>query len=355
MSTNSKNIIRNAYMSNFTTKKKHRYILTEKGSDLDTYIQQRLTEINDGVNSAIQELSMRIWDRQLPYVIIEKLPINFDTINDKMNAQDDKVQRVRCLLRDVNTERELIACLRDELSKDEFRTSHAIELYAHTTYNVLTFSNNNFDAKVLLDGSGLKSIFTDIFMDSAMFNSYSFLKNMSGQEKHDFGIKKLEFYQSKQLTCYYRFDNEDEEKTLYYSLAFSCRKGEKEFDYDMYISLWNEFVARYYPNERHKEKRVAEQLKQYIDPEQLPSNLEDKIMSREEGAYLVLRINNDRTKELHEYIMNYFGISEYRIGSIKIVNISEYSNITKMLKNLDVAAYKVVRVKKRTRGKNTVS
>lgn len=347
MSTNNKNVIRKAYMSNFTTKKKHRYILTEKGSQLDTYIQQNLNGINENINAAIQELSIKIHTRQLPYIVIEKMPISFDSIKNEDITQNDNVRRIRGMIRDINTEKELLKKVESTFSKDEIKASHAIEFFAHTTYNELTFSNNSFDAKILLDENGLKTVFTDIFLDSAMFNSYSFLKNMNDIDKQKFGIKKLEFYKKKNLSCFYRLDNEDEEKLLYYSLAFSCRNSMEDFDYDTYILLWNEFISEYYPNEKHKEKRVAEQLKQHIDAKQLPNDLESKIMNKAEGAYLVLRINRDRTSTLHERINNYFGTLDYQIGAIKIVKISEYYNIQDMLKNLDVSAYKVVRHKNR--------
>lgn len=347
MSTNSKNVIRNAYMMNFTKKKKHRYILTEKGSDLDTYFQDNITKINDSINVAIQELSIKIVDRQLPFIIIEKIPINLESFDEKY-SDDDKSRRIRGLIRDVKTEKGLVKRIENLLSKTDHNISHAIELFAHTSYNELTFSNNHFDAKVLLDETGLKNIFTDIFLDASMFNSYSFLKKMSKKEKREFGIKKLQFYKDHNLPCFYIFDNEDEDKVLYYSLAFSCRKSMDEFNYDEYIKLWNEFISEYYPDKRHIEKSVIEQLDQYIDPEQLDKEyIKNKIMKKDEGAYLVLRINRNRTTKMRDRIIVYFGGDSYHEGKIKIVPISEYYKIKDMLVNLDVAAFKVVRVKRK--------
>lgn len=348
MSTNDKNVIRKAYMRNFTTKKKHRYILTENGSELDFYVQNNLKIINENINMSIQELSIRIEDRQIPYIVVENFPVNLESISIKDMENDRKAKRIRGMIRDIKTGTELIKKLERELKKDETMASHSIEFFAHTAYNELTFSNNSFDAKVLLDNDGLKTIFTDIFLDSAIFNSYSFLKEMSDKEKQAFGKKKLEFYQKRDLSCFYRLDCEDEDKLLYYSLAFSCRKSVDEFDFDGYISLWNEFIAEYYPNEKHVEKNVSEQLKQHVDYGQLPNDLRQKIMKKGEGAYLILRINHNRTDKLYERIRNYFG--GYDIGKIKIVRISEYYKIDDMLKNLDVSAYKVIRPQKKNRG-----
>ncbi len=348
MSKNSKNIIRKAYMSNFTKKKKHRYIITEKGSNLDSYIQDNLNFINESINVAIQELSIKIEDRQIPYIVLEKISVDLDVMKIEEISREDKAKRIRGMIRDVKTESQLIKKMEEKYTKGKF-ASHAIEFFAHTTYNELTFSNNSFDAKILLDNYGLISVFTDIFLDSAMFNSYSFLKEMSDKEKQEFSLKKLDFYKEKGLSCFYRLDKEDEDKILYYSLAFSCRKAVDEFDYDSYIAIWNEFIEKYYPNKKHKEKNVLEQLQQHVDVGQLPSDLKQKIMSKEEGAYLVLRINCNRTESLRERIDTYFGKGEYYIGKIKIVNISEYYKINDMLKNLDVSAYKVIRLQKTKR------
>lgn len=116
-----------------------------------------------------------------------------------------------------------------------------------------------------------------------------------------------------------------------------------------YISLWNEFIADYFPDKVHKEKSILEQLKQHVDYGQLSKELVQKIRSKEEGAYFVLRINRDRTSKLHERINIYFGKGDYHISKEKIVDISEYYKIGDMLSNLDVSAYKGVRLPKRNK------
>ena len=151
-------------------------------------------------------------------------------------------------MRDSNTEQELIKLLGEQLLKDNPKLSHMIEFFGQTTYSALTFSNFQFDEKMYLNSKEYISVFTDIFLDSAMFNSYSFLKEMNDDEKHKFGQKKLEFYRNRGLSCFYRFDTEDEDKLFYYSLAFSCRKNTTEFDYEKYINLWNDFIKEYYPD-----------------------------------------------------------------------------------------------------------
>ena len=348
MSKKTKNVVRKAYMSNFSKKKKHRYIITEKNTELDRYLQQNSNRINDRINYAIQELSIKITDRQLPFMTIEKIPIGFDSA---VISQEDKKRRVRGVIRDITTDEVLLESIGKRISENE-NISHSIEFFANTTYDGLTFSNNHFDVKVLTEKEVLEDVFADIFLDSAMFNSYSFLKEMSNEEKHEFGKKKFEFYIKHNLPCYYRLDIEDENRIFYYSLAFSCRTSNNDFDYDKYIELWNDFIKDYYSDKVHLEKSITEQLNQYIDPKQLPKSLSRNLARREEGAYLVLRINRNQTISLNERIMNYFGLKEYHIGVIKVVPILEYYRIQDMLKNLDVAAYKVVKISRKKKNES---
>lgn len=57
--------------------------------------------------------------------------------------------------------------------------SHCIEFQISAIYNQITFSNSFYDAKLVIDENFFVCAVTDLFLDLAMFNSYSFLKNMS--------------------------------------------------------------------------------------------------------------------------------------------------------------------------------
>lgn len=338
MSTNSSNTVRNSYMINYTKKKKHRYILTENYTVLNDYIQKNIRKINDSINVLIQELNIKVHDRQIPYIVLEKIPISVD--KGKRPEQEQR-KRIRGIIRDIDNS-DLLKNYSGKLLEKEM-ISHSIEFFVNSGYNGLTFSNIHFDVKVLSEKKKLNNVFSDIFLDSAMFNSYSFLKEMNDEDKHNFGKQKFEFYQKRKLNCYYRIDSEDNDRIFYYSLAFSCRKNDKEFDYEKYITLWNDFLNEYYNGYIHKEKGIAEQIRQYFNPNHISNKIRNQLYKKDDGAYLILRINQDKTKSLHERINTYFGIKKYEIGATKIVKIDEYYNIQDMLRNLDVSAYKIVK------------
>lgn len=70
MSTNPKNIIRPEYLKNFTKKVKTRFILVEKGSKFPCEINKTIPNVNSKVNVIIQDLNLRITDRQIPYITL---------------------------------------------------------------------------------------------------------------------------------------------------------------------------------------------------------------------------------------------------------------------------------------------
>lgn len=104
----------------------------------------------------------------------------------------------------------------------------------------------------------------------------------------------------------------------------------------------HEKCNRVYPNKKHIEKSIAEQLKQHVDYGQLPANLGDRLAKNTKGAYLVLKINTDRTKNLHPLLFSLFGKDEYNRRKVLIKPISEIKKFEPLLKNLDISAFKVV-------------
>ena len=108
-----------------------------------------------------------------------------------------------------------------------------------------------------------------------MFNSFSFLKALNVEEKKKFSEKKYQFYSEEQLRCFYI---PPKEKLLYYSLSFSARYGKNDFNIDEYISYWNRFIKKYYPDYTHREKSIKEQIAQHVDIEELPKHIFDEMI-----------------------------------------------------------------------------
>lgn len=327
MSTNAKNIIRPEFLKNFTKKIKDRYILLEKGNQKFKDINNLLFNINQELNIIIQNLNIKIKERQLPYITLKSCYGNI-TSN----------KRVRVFLHNDDTdfffERDIKAQV-----ETETEISHILDLLVASSFKMITISTLSCDAELVIDHKLLKSAIIDILLDIVMFNSYSFLKSMSVIDKKRLSEEKYSYFKDEKLHCFY--DCPDD-KMIYYSLAFSARH-EENFNIDDYINLWDKFITKYYPNSMHKEKSIKEQLKQHVDYEELPKSTHKKFASLSPGAYLLLRTNQDRTEDLHPEIYSLFGIKKYKKGKIKIVHIDEFEKYRILLENLDVSAFKIVK------------
>lgn len=327
MSTNSKNIIRQELLKNFTHKVKKRFILIEKGNQQFNNIDELVSSINTTINQIIQELNLKIINRQLPYIT---LSVCYGKLTNK---------RVRVFIHNDDTdflyERDIQAQI-----EEETEISHILDLLVAASFKKITISSLSCDAELVIDHKILKHAIIDILLDIVMFNSYSFLKNLNIADKKKVSQEKYEFFKNKKLPSFYDCP---EDKVMYYSLSFSARFSEDEFNIDDYICYWDEFISLYYSNERHVEKSIKEQIKQHVDFEELPKNVCKRFEELSPGAYLLLRTNKDRTENIQPMLCSLFGIQTYRKGKIKIVPIDKFEEYKPLMEHLDVSAFKIVK------------
>lgn len=326
MAKKFKNEIRDACLRNFTTKVKTRYILLDRKKCPIENIDKRIKSINDDANLIIQDLNLIIHDRQLPYIALEIQSKNSFSKRTRAFIHDDQIP--------ADYEKDLCTKI---VQEDEL--SHILEILVAYGFKKVIISKLGCDAEIVIDYHFLDAVITDIVLDIIMFNSYSFLKTMTINEKREFSQQKYKFFVENNLPCLYDYKSE---KPLYYSLAFSARKDSSTIDYEYYISLWDKFVNTYYCNEKHIEKSVKEQLSQHVDKGELPKSTHRKFADYPQGAYLLLRTNKDRTEKIHPQLFNLFGIKKFRKGKLKIIPITDFEKYKPLLKNLDVSAFKVI-------------
>lgn len=319
MSTSRKNVIKKAPLSNFTHNIEYRKIIVASNTYND--MCNKISTIMKDVNSTIQQLSLIIYDRQIPFIN------GVATIFDPSKNIDDA--RIVLL---GHAERTMTTYTK---AKDRPDISHLIEFQLSAFYNQVTFSNSVFDAKLVIDDQYLPTATLDLFLDLAMFNSYSFLKNMSIDEKRQFSKQKFDYFKKCNLNCYYTYDETDD--LLYYSLAFSARKNAKEIDLQEYINLWNGFLNTYYPNEHHIEESLELQIKKHVDHGQLSSSkILDKMSQLPNGPYLFIKINKQTSNKSKLAQMGaIFGTSTPTLGDWKVIPISQYCQIEKLARDLN--------------------
>lgn len=328
MSTNVKNVIRPEYLKNYTTKIKRRYIIIENADKSMIDFQKIVNNINSQTNQIIQSINLKVKDRQIPYITL------IAQFTSELTA------RSRIVVCNQNTSEDFEERIKNQSNKLGISLSHCINLLVAPGYKEIIISSLDYDAEIVVAKEFVECAIIDILLDIAMFNSYSFLKNNSLVSKHNFSYEKFDYFNKNNLRCYYKYKSN---KDLYYSLAFSARNSLVDFDINHYIDLWNGFIKTNYSMHQHKEKSIAEQLKQHIDYCELPANLSQNINELPDGSYLIMRTNKDRTESLNPFLCSVFGISEYEKGKITIVPIEDFDKYKPLFENLDVSVFKIVK------------
>ena len=282
---------------------KERYILVEKGNPAFRNINSIVGSINNTLYKIIQDLNLKITDRQLPYITLKVCYGNISNTNENEQLLN---KRVRVFVHNNDTDFLFEHKIQNEIDEN-MDISHILDLLIAYSYKKIKISDLSCDAELIIDPSLLKCAIIDIILDIVMFNSYSFLKNLNTKDKKEVSAQKYSFFISNNLPCFY---DAPKDKLMYYSLAFSARETNEKLNIDNYIKYWNSFVCAYYGGKKHREKSINEQLKQFVDYDQLPKNYYKRFYKKAPGAYLVLRTNRDRTQDIRPEIFKLFRIKK---------------------------------------------
>ncbi len=290
-------------------------------------------EINNTLDLNIQKLSLLIPDRQIPFI-----KINFATREEEL---DNKYLRI--LILDNNNG------FINRVIKTENKT-HFFYATISTAHKEIYIGREpkNANAQLIVDEKYFISICVDIFLDIAMFNSYSFLRDLPDEQKKKFSCKKYEFYKSNHHESFYHFREYSDEGPSYFSLAFAIRNNDSDIELEQYIYIWEEFLDTYYTGCINDVGSIIDQLKYHKSFGQITKyESPDKLLNQFDsiGCKLLLRINR-RPKQTRDRnkIANYFGIPKFRCKGLKVTDIGEYHNpqIAKYLEIGYISAFKVV-------------
>lgn len=338
MSTNIRNEQRAGFMRNFSTYVIDRYIIIDDETLTDNEKDKFVSDINEALWLAIQETNILAENRILPYVRIRR----GETIENN---------QLRIIINDIDSENSYSDYENTDANKIDIKQlSHLINFKTLSPRKQIQVSDRLIpgNAKMIINHSDQISAAVDIFLDISMFNSIAFFNKMTHEDKFNFSNKKFQFSQDSKLSSYYMCSKEN--PPAYWSFAFSTRTDNKSIDYYKYVSLWNEFLKKNYPNIRKNDMLVMpphEQIKLHRDID----NLDTKYLSKEywdtqqPGEWLLIRINrepNDNERKIA--LSNMFGISSFHIGAVKLVPINYYHLpfMQQQLKELYISAYKIV-------------
>jgi len=322
---NTRNRSRHDYFRNYTTKIKERNIIVEKGTPINTQTQAKIKKANNKANLLIQRLNILIETRQLPYVLLKIV----------CNSYPDA--KTRIMLHNAQTTDSFEKRFKESVSEvdDHTEISHIVDILVALGCNDLTNSYLKSDLGMVMDPDLTIEPIIDILIDISMFNSYSFLKNMSTNEKRLFNKVKVEYIMNKLTISYYSLSTPN---PAYLSFAFAARNQEGQFDINKYMKIWDDFITWAYPESVHIEKTINQQLKQHVDYGNLPKNIEKQFSDKADGCYLLLRKNKVRSKKLEEDIRRLF-----KKKKAIIIPMYEFERYERFFKNLDVSVFKIVK------------
>lgn len=329
MSRNVKNIIRPEYLKNFikNTGIELRIIITSKADrELQWITPLMIKGLNQKLNVILQELNLKVPDRQIPYMNLHLMS------GDRVSAES------RIIIRNYETSPVFEEDIKLQMASSVCLT-HLVDILVAPGYR--TIRDSTLTGMGLTVGpADIEAAIIDIALDIAMFNSYSFLRNMNVAQKRAASRQKYDFYRLHGTLPFYECERTE---LKYFSLAFLSRQSAEEFDTDSYICSWDEFTTHYYPDCAHEERNVKEQLKLHVDYDEISkARAHHRFKDLPKGGYLLLRTNKDRTENLHSQVFTLFGIRRYRKGCIKVIPLADHDKYRDLFENLDVSAFKVV-------------
>lgn len=233
------------YLNKFSEDTIKRCILwDQKKCGLGQHFFESISTIQKMLNLVIQELNLKT-NRNIPYMMIDCL--------------EYVTERTRICVREKSEFDNENIILGVDSQLDNFANiSHIIDCFQAAGRAIIKKTNlNNIDVTIYFDNYIRDLTIIDILLDIAFFNSYSFLRELSIEEKREFSKHKFEFFLSENMQTVFE---ETRDKDLgYYSFAFSCHKTdildvnnyEYEIDIAKYIKIWERFINKYY-----KEKNI---------------------------------------------------------------------------------------------------
>lgn len=336
---NKKNQKGRSFLKNFTEDYISRTILADKDfiykkSIDDKTMVEKLKEINEIVNYNIQQLNL-IENRNIPYLT--------------MRFSVELCVEVRMLLRNNAEDAHLIL----QVDNDERRfvdITHLLDLYLVAGGQEFYKSDiENVNGKIVADFDLKEFAIMDIFIDIAMFNSFSFLKELTIPQKKSFSKYKAKYYLENHFDSL--FNIIDENDLDYYSFAFACHSIDENqnicFDYEQYVHIWHSFLDEYFSEKEHIEYSLKDQLQMRVD-DHIPHDYYKQFDDYAPGVYFVFRINKDKIPaKRRKSIDLMFGKESCGIGDLCIVDLENANNYfevySELFSELYIAAFKVVK------------
>lgn len=323
-------------LAEYSAHVENRMVFSPEEGGFDNGFPYLLSKATAKLNNAIAQLNLLI-DRNIPYMSISHLP-----------CVNELTRLVIRRLTEVNWNALIFQI--DPSATSFANVSHILDLFQCGGSCELDNSDQGMDAQITFDDNLIELVIIDIFLDVAMFNSYSFLRTLSIEKRKQFSKDKYKFFSERGLNCL--FTDKSDGTLDYYSFAFSCHANRDDilrtpnYDYELnleqYIGIWDAFLAEYFPGYVHKNSSITDQLSLRIN-NHLPLDLAKKFQDKESGIYILLRTERmNIPKKYENQVCNLFGIPKCTVGHLQIISVKDFTKYQALYQNAGVSAFKVI-------------
>lgn len=313
-----------------------RMVFSPQQGGFDNGFPYFLSKATAKLNHAIAQLNLLI-ERNIPYMSISHLPY----VNELTRMA---VRR----LPDINWNALLFQI--DSSIASLANISHILDLFQCGGRLDMNHSAQGMNAQIAFDDDLIELVIIDIFLDVAMFNSYSFLQNLSLEKRQQFSRDKYKFFVERGLDCL--FTDESDGTLDYYSFAFSCHSNRDEIanapnyryelDLEKYIGIWDAFLAEYFPDQTHKNLCINDQLAMRIN-NHLPLDTPNLFNEKPSGIYFLLRTERKNIPKKYESrVCALFGIPQCTVGQLHVIPIKDFVKYQDLYQYADISAFKVI-------------
>lgn len=311
--------------------------------DLDNkFNDKNLRMCVDELNEIIQRINRIVASRNIPYFRVDR------------SYNYNNVDKARVVIRSESSDEEKLLRIENEF-KISLDNTFLVDVFIHNNGYIeigcpleARDLSRGFSGFLLIDRDFLSCALIDIFLDIAMFNSYSYLKELSVKNKREFNIKKIEFLESlyggftNYTAGFYKF-NANASDYQYLSMAFFTRENEHQINYGKLIGLWNDFVKQEFEGYTHKEPPICQQLVHLVDYEQYTLKTLSECERLETGAWWLLRvikspIGTDDLVQKHLQV----AMGNVSIGTEKIIRFDDLESIYDLVQEKYISAFKII-------------
>lgn len=303
-------------------------VLPHQNFHLDAKTRKK-SQTYSGIFMALDKIKMNLDDRidilnsrceiSVPYLNIKVISADRDENDTSVIELKESYRMITVLAPNVEYVLNAEEC-------EESNISHLIQININSQLNVRT---NLINAYYNVQEEDVVNIITDILLDIAMYHSWFFGDKEKDEDinfRKEISKKKVEYISTKGFAMKY---GEPKLEDTYCCFAAACYNN-NDFNYDMYETLWKEFVKKYIEKQT-QHNTIEEQLKSFKNSKQISEKkVKNQYKELDDGKYLLIVTRREpHYGKIKKQICTKMGLPKWKNGKTKFVKYADYINVAR--------------------------